>query len=306
MTKQGLIKELHKAARRNFRTLPVTLKGINDLLQADLVDVSRFKKFNKNHTFILMVINAFSKQAFAVPLKNKSAPVVTKAFEEILNKIDQPVKNLLTDRGTEFYNSNFQSLMKKYKINHYSTFSPKKATIVERLNRTLMSWIFQAFSLQGSYKWLDVLPKILERYNNKIHRTIKMRPNDVKGPKIEKKLLKEVYNRARVLEIPKFKVGDLVRISKFKNTFEKGYLPSWSTELFKVENVMPTSPVTYRLKDLKDSTVAGNFYAEELQKTKFPDTYLVEKILKTKGQKVLVKWLGFDETSWVSKADLVD
>src|SRR5699024_2997483 len=133
---------------------------------------------------------------------------------------------LQTDNGSEFYNSHFQDLMKKYNINHYSTFSILKASIIERLNRTLKGMMWKTFSLNGNYKWINILQDLIDKYNSSIHRTIKMRPRDVNKRK-EKLLLKTVYGKIKTFPMPKFKVGDSVRISKYKHLFEKGYTPNW-------------------------------------------------------------------------------
>lgn len=103
------------------------------------------------------------------------------------------------------------------------------------------------------------------------------------------------------------KAGDYVRISKYKGIFEKGYTPNWSTEIFKIIKAQNTCPVTYLLEDSRHNPILGAFYKEELQKTKHPEVYLVEKVLKRKGNKVFVKWLGLpnDENSWIDKSNVL-
>ncbi|KAK5644784.1 hypothetical protein RI129_006084 [Pyrocoelia pectoralis] len=103
----------------------------------------------------------------------------------------------------------------------------------------------------------------------------------------------------------RFKVGDVVRISKYKSVFEKGYTPNWSCELFKIVKISITNPVTYLIEDMKGDPVLGGFYESELQKAKHPDVYLVEKILRRKNSKVYVKWLGLDEKSWIHQDNVV-
>lgn len=308
MSKRGIVNEIHKPVRRRFPSRAVTLKGANDLFQADLIDMSNFKTINKNHTFILIVINAFTKKAYAVPLKNKSGPEVTAAFESVLKSLKKIPKNLQTDHGTDFYNEPFQRLMKEQSINHYSSYSEKKASIIERLIRTIKTWMFKEFSLQGSYRWLDLLPKTIALYNERVHSKTKLKPNV--AHKHEKLLLKTVFKaqkapKQNLKRFKRFKPGDLVRITKYKHIFKKGYLPNWTTELFEVSAVLPTVPVVYRLKDLNGDPILGSFYKEELQKTKYPDTYLVEKILQKKGKKVQVKWLGFEQPTWIPKSDVL-
>ncbi|XP_024937794.1 uncharacterized protein LOC107264814 [Cephus cinctus] len=135
-----------------------------------------------------------------------------------------------------------------------------------------------------------------------------MKPTDVTA-RNEKDLLLQVYKKFKVkttLKPPNFKVGDRVRISKFKHIFEKSYTPNWTTEIFTVSRVKNTDPVTYNLKDYQDHTIEGGFYEHELTSVKYSDIYLVEKILRKRGNKLFVKWLGFDRShnSWIGKSDL--
>ena len=98
-----------------------------------------------------------------------------------------------------------------------------------------------------------------------------------------------------------------MRISKHKSVFDKGYTANWSTEIFQINEVKNKAPVTYLLKDFNNQHIAGRFYEYELQKTKQPDIYLVEKILRKKKNQIYVKWLGFNNThnSWISKNNFI-
>lgn len=303
--REGIARELHKQARRNYQTRFVELKGINDLYQGDLVDMTQFSRLNKGYKFILVIINCFSKYAITVPLKSKSGLEVKQALEPIL--IKYPMKHFQTDKGTEFFNSSVSTLLKKYNINHYFTYSEKKASIVERVNRTIKNLMWRKFSAQGSYKWLSLLPKLVNTYNNTFHRTIGMKPVEVNFSNeklILQKIMKTRYN-VRVLR--KFRVGDKVRVSRLKQTFTKGYWPNWSNEIYTVHEVKPTAPTTYTLRDERGNILKGGFYEEELSKTSYNNTFLVERILKRKGNKVLVRWLGFDPShdSWIDSSDLI-
>lgn len=163
--------------------------------------------------------------------------------------------------------------------------------------------------MKGNFKWIDgTLEKVVSDYNHTKHRTIQMCP-----AKVNKHTKQIVMQRYNILNKPKIKrkcpfvVGDIVRISKSKANFEKGYTPNWSTELFKVTVVQNTYPPTYLLEDSRKNKILGSFYAQELQKTKNPDVYLVEKVLKKKGDKVFVKWLGLpsQENSWISNTNIL-
>ena len=148
--------------------------------------------------------------------------------------------------------------------------------------------------------YIDKLDDIVDEYNNTYHTTIKMRFIDVKD-NIYINTDKEINNKDR-----KFKVGDHVRISKYKNIFAKGYMPNWSEEVFVIKKVRNTVPWTYVINDLNDEEIIGTFYEKELQKTN-QEVLRTEKVIKRKGDKLYVKWKGFDNSfnSWIDKGRLV-
>lgn len=304
VVKRGILDELHRQARKNFPKRHVFLKSVDDLWQIDLVDMQKHAKTNGGNRYILVVIDVLSKYAWGVPVRNKTGSVVTAAMQKIFRLASPRVpKNIQSDAGLEFFNRQFSQLIARYNINHYHTHSPLKASVIERFIRTLMTWMFKEFGVQGNYKWIKLLPTLLKRYNSRKHRTIGMRPIDVTQRNDGNRLAHMLNTRPIKSASHKvhFKVNDIVRISKHKTLFEKGYTRSWSTELFRVVKVIRTLPPVYTLHDLKNNKIAGTFYAQELQKTKFPDHYLVERVIRKKGNKVYVKWLGLDAShnSWI-------
>lgn len=129
--KQQVVNELHKPARKNFKRRRVIIKGLDDLWQADLVEMGSYATENNEYKYLLTVIDSFSKYAWAMPIKNKSSEAVCNAMIKIFQHLSTRIpKNLQTDDGKEFFNKKFHSLMEEYGINHYSTFSIKKASIV--------------------------------------------------------------------------------------------------------------------------------------------------------------------------------
>jgi hypothetical protein len=301
MSKRQVVDELHRAARKNFPRRKTIVKHLNDLWQADLADFGAYAKQNRGNKYILLVIDCFSKFIRARPLKSKAGERVADALTSILKESGtSPPKHLQTDQGTEFYNKFVKRVLEKYSINHYSTYSVTKAAIAERAIRTIKNVLYKEFSNRGTYKWIDILDKVVRDYNNRKHSTIRMKPIAVKR---NTKL--DVFDHVKMMGKHRYELGDVVRISKFKTIFEKGYTPAWSTELFKIIAVQPTTPVTYKIQDMQGRPIEGSFYDQELLKTRFPDIYLVEKILRRKGNKLYVKWLGLDERSWINKNDLV-
>lgn len=143
--------------------------------QIDLVDMQKHSKINAGHKYILTVIDVLSRYAWAAPVRDKSAASVTAAMQTILSGPRQP-KFIQADQGREFWNAKFRALMTSRGIHLYHTFTHVKSAHVERFNRTLRNWMWIEFGVQGTYKWLALLPRLLTRYNHRLHRSIQMRP----------------------------------------------------------------------------------------------------------------------------------
>ncbi|XP_044740086.1 uncharacterized protein LOC123301413 [Chrysoperla carnea] len=196
--KEQVVNELHKPARKNFKWRRVIIKGLDDLWQADLVEMGSYVKENNEYKYLLTVIDSFSKYAWATPIKNKSSEAVCNAMIKIFQHGRIP-KNLQTDDGKEIFNKKFHSLMEEYGINYYSTFSTIKAAIVERFNRTIKEQMWKQFSLNGSYKWINLMSPLITNYNQKTHHTIKMKPCDVNASN-ENMLLSTIYNNIKITD----------------------------------------------------------------------------------------------------------
>lgn len=167
MTKRQIVEEIHRYARKNFERRKYSMRGIADTLQADLIDMQQFKRNNRGYRYILIVIDVFSKRAYAEPLKDKTAKSTTEAMEKILRQVGQRIRNLQTDDGKEFFNGAMKRLLAQYdNINHYSTYTSKKASIVERLIRTIKRKLYMQFNLNGSNKWHTILAESIDTYNN--------------------------------------------------------------------------------------------------------------------------------------------
>ena len=169
----------------------------------------------------------------------------------------------------------------------YSIHNKGKSVVAERFIRTLKNTIYKYMTAISKNVYINKLDDILNEYNNTYHRTIKMKPVDVKdNTYIDFK--KEVNDKDS-----KFKVGDHVRISKYKNIFAKGYIQNWSKEVFIISKIKNTVPWTYVINDLNGEEIIGSFYEKELQKTNQKE-FRTKKILKKKGDKLYVKWKGYD------------
>ena len=308
---QQLANELHKPVSKKFQRRKVIVKRINEIFACDLVDMNDWKEDNKKYRYILTVIDVFSKFAWAIPLKDKKGVTIEESFKVIFK--DRIPESVWCDQGSEFYNSNVKALFKKHNIELYSTFGDHKSAVIERFNRTLKTNMYKAFtaSNETSLKWVDMLPSLIDTYNNKYHRTIKMTPNEASLQKNEEKVL-TIINTVKQIQPTKakYKVGDLVRISKIKKTFEKGYINNWTREVFKISEVLNTLPVTYKLVEYDDSPIEGSFYEQEIQKTQTSIIFQLDAVLKTrtrKGKKEhFVHWFGWDKKydTWITDDQL--
>ena len=193
-----------------------------------------------------------------------------------------------------------KDFLKINNIEIYSTHNQGKSVVAERFIRTLKNKIFKHMTAISKNIYFDALDDIVNKYNNTVHRTIKMKPIDVTSDSFAE------YNDDSNKKNPKFKAGDHVRISKYKNIFAKGYTPNWSEEVFVINKIKNTVPWTYVINDLNGEEITRSFYEKELQKTSQKE-FRIEKVLKRKGDKLHVKWKGYNNSfnSWINKKDLL-
>ncbi|KAL4083635.1 hypothetical protein QTP88_028951 [Uroleucon formosanum] len=182
--KMILAKELHKPVRKKFPTRRIFTKGIDDLWAADLVIMRNYSDENKGYSYIITVIDTFSKFSWALELKKKDGINVSEAFEKIIKQAisqnHQAPKLLHADKGLEFENKHFKKVLQKYGIKMYHTQNEEKLSIIERFNRTLNSKMRLHFEVTNSKKWIKILKSLIYEYNFKdIHRSIGMRPCEV-------------------------------------------------------------------------------------------------------------------------------
>lgn len=310
--------ELHKPAFKNYPSRMVYIHDINDIWSADLIDMQEWANVNNGNKYLLNVIDIFSKYAWSKPIKDKTSTSVINAFKEIFKTQKDKPKRLWVDLGSEFYNNQFIKFLKDHNISLYSSYGNNKASIIERFNKTLKNMMWKYFTSNNTRKYIDVIDTMIYNYNfKKYHSTIEMTPHEATLKKNFNKLVDMYHQRYEDKRqqhkiIPKYNVGDWVRLSRIKGTFEKGYLPNWSREIFKINKVVLSSPITYHIEEYDGTPIKGGFYEEELQKTKYNDIFEVEKILKKRKIKgkiqYYVKWLGWSDkyNEWIDEDQIDD
>jgi hypothetical protein len=306
---ETLAKEVHKPVKHKFERRKVETFGVDNIFAVDLVDMSKLR--DGDFSYILTIIDVASKYAWAIPLKNKKALTVLKAFKDVVNESHRKPDCIWCDSGSEFWNKDFSKYLGENGIEIYSTYGESHSAVVERFNRTLKTNMWKQFTEKGTEKWVEMIPKLMDEYNNEhVHRTTGMTPVEASKKSNEGEVLEKEKDTRPIKSKKSFEIGDKVRITRLKKHFEKGYKANWSVETFTICEVLNTKPITYKIKDFHDEVIEGSFYNEELQKTKIGDVYLIEKILKTKTvkgkKKYYVKFVGYDETfnNWID-ADTV-
>ena len=296
---------LHKQVRYRFPRRKTIVSGPSQQWQADLIDVSWLSQHNQGNKFLLACIDVFSKQAWVVPLKNKSGISLVAAFKSIQHPLP---KTLQTDKGTEFLNHTFQQWLKDHKVHFFTTENEDiKASIIEHFNRTLKTKLWRYFTHHDTLTVTDILESVVDVYNHTPHRSIGMAPNDVTSANKGRVWLR-LYADPMTYKEPTLHVGDTVRISKARGAFKKGYLAQWTEEIFTIVKRKSTQPLTFVLADCSGEVLKGTFYPQELQKVNKTDSvYRVEKILKRTKNRVFVKWWAYPDkiNSWVNVKDLV-
>ena len=295
--------------------------------QADLIDISNLKRTNQGVTFLLVIIDVFSRKIWVMPLKSKSAQSSSAAFQDWIESLRGDLKQqaqILTDSGTEFYNRMVKEVMESAGIKLVKAKNIYKAAIAERVNKTIQVLIYKYLTDKGTDKYIDVLDRLIHGYNSKKHQTLKYQftPNDADAAENEAAVRsihmlragsKAMRNAKRRLD---FKIGDQVRIKthgKAPSSARRAYVQQFHGELFVITGVNRKMPIPmYTIKSLDtEEEVAGGFYANELVHVR-GDLFKIDKIIRREGRgrnrRALVRWKYFGPRwdSWIYERDIVD
>lgn len=308
---------LHKPIQRKFKRNPVVVDHVDEQWQGDLVDVQEFARQNNGNRYILTIVDILSKYAWAVPLKNKKGESVRDAIKTIFK--DRYPTKFQTDQGTEFLNRQVQTYLKGMGIHFFTSQNQDvKCAVVERFNRTLRNRMFKYFTANGTRKYIDILPKLLDAYNHTIHRTTKKRPVDVNEDN-EHEVFQNTYGVSSMREYlkrkeksPSLAIGANVRVPYKKETFQRGYYPQWTDQVFTVSNIQKgRRNAMYKLAHHDGTELRPRHYKEQIQRIT-PVTYRVDKIVKRKtiNGKLMyyVSFIGYPPkyNEWIPAEDIVN
>jgi hypothetical protein len=270
----------------------------------DLVDLSAISRYNKNFKYLLVAINVFSRKLFIEPLKTKTGGELVQAIARVYQK--SPITRYCqSDFGGEFYNAKVKDYFKTNNMTHFSTSNyDTKASLVERANKTIKGRMWRYFTQNSTLTYLPILQSLVDAYNNRVHSSLGITPNQVNESN-ESKVWLHLYKDYLLAkrEPFTFKIGDIVRISKLQRTFKKGYLTQFNEEFFKVIDCIPTNPPVYKLQDNSGEILGGNFYRQEITKVVPRRDFKILKSRTRKGKREhLIHITGHhpDSDKWLS------
>jgi transposase InsO family protein len=288
---------LARQRRQKFKKIPFVLKYLYQMVQIDLVDMSKFSKENDNMKYWLTLIDCFSRKAYIHPIKDKKTETVTNAFLNIVKNIPYKIYSTHSDLGSEFTSKLFRKTLKDLEIEQIFAFS--HSSIIERFHRTIKSKINRYFIYKNTFKYIDILDLLLNSYNNTHHRAINLRPND-----ITRKNQFEVYqyiiskHPKPSIKAYKLKLNEAVRISFERRVFDREMGERFSRETFKIRKRYRHYNINlYMIDDCNSDIIIGSWYENELQsvREKVENLYEIESILKQRGNMALVKWRYYPE-----------
>ena len=267
--------QLRKNVPKNHVTRPIISKGVGSHLEMDLIDMQKYAHYNSGNNWILVIVDIFSKKAWAFALKDKSATTVAHIIDLFLDS-EKYVSKIQSDNGPEFKNLEMEKVFNEHNVKHIFSRSntPTSNGAVERLNQTLKNMLFSNMTYHKTYRWLEILPSVLSNYNTSRHSSTGMTPDRLHSSQ-DDKLIKEVQKKlvkkakASVQPAPQYQIGDYVRIAISRlpenrsNSMFKS-IEKWTTDLYQIKRVIKeddkpwSNPLYY---------VNGNYYtAYELQK----------------------------------------
>ena len=255
-----------KPVQNKFVRRKIIVRGINDQWQLDLIVIPKFRDYNDGYVNILAAIDCFSRVAYVEPMRTKNASETLKAFKSILKRSKVKPRLIQTDLGSEFKGV-FSKFLEKNNIHYFSTSQDPKCAIVERFIRTFKNRLFKYMKAKNTKTYINVLQNMVDSYNRSKHRSIGVSPNEVNSSNEKVLWMKQykdfLYNSAKS---SKFKVGDKVRLTKYKKTFFRGFRSSWNKEIFQIGYILYTKPFTYILLDRDNEILKGAAYASEIAK----------------------------------------
>ena len=300
---------------KKIKTSPVYVWKKRELFQADLAFFTnpQLVEATGGIKYLLVIIDCFTKKIWLYPLEDKSVRGVVEKFKDLFDQKQVRPERIQTDEGGEFMGSQLGKLFKEYNIHHYVTYSDRKASIVERVIRTLKNLLYKKMEFHNTYNWVELLDDVEQKYLSSYHRTIKMTPNQAELQQNQFLLrltFHENYSKYN-FKRPKFKVGDRVRVSLLRGKFAREFMQRFSEEFFIISHIAESPPDVqlpaprYYLTDINGDILKGNpsFFENDLslyipnEKTRYKVDKIIGQRIRNKKKQYLVTWRGWPENT---------
>ena len=321
----------HRSVRRKFRRPRVISFSLNYQWDTDTANMVKYKDHNDGFSFFAVFIDIFSRYLYTSPLKTLTGIEMVKVMRKILDNNGVQPKNLRSDQGSEYKNREMRRFLNDRGIKHIFTYYETKANYAERVIKTLKLKIRKYLTGKETFRWVDVLQDLTFSYNHSTHRSIKMSPSEATsqdpynvwrnqyGEKNQSSLVKRQKKTSvggtKYPKIYKFKLGDRVKISYLKKTWDREYSEKWTGEIFTIISRKLNQKIPmYQLKDYNNDVIESFFYEPELQLAYIGEEvlYKIEEVIKKRKRnkitEVLVKWKGWPKkfNSWIPETELQD
>ena len=318
---------LKRLGKRVKNHVPIYAYFKRDLLQLDLIDVAYMSHFNKGVHFLLNVYDTASKYVWIFPLKKKTGKIVSEQLDIFFTNLNPPAKRILLDRGTEFTNSLSMNVFLKHNIKITHPKKGKHAFGVERSNRQIQALIYKGLLSTGKKRYIDDLDYLVDLYNSRHHRIIKMSPKEAEKDQNSNLLAltllkyygKNALKGRKQHKKSKLFVNDFVRVKLERKTFTRGYQDHYSKTLYQINAIDISKHIPlYILSSIEDKNelLPRKYYEEELLKVdgtidksllkKIPPYSILQERKNKNGKtEVLIQWndenISNKYNTWVYK-----
>ena len=323
----------HKGVRRKFKRPKVIAFTKNYQWDTDTANMQKYEKYNDGYGYFVVFIDIFTRYLYTATLKTLTGLEMSRVMRDLFEQTDTKPKILRSDQGSEFKNNQVKNLLLEKGVKHIFTYFKTKANYAERFIKTLKLKIRKYLTSEESFRWIDALYDLTSGYNNAIHSSIDMSPEKARSSRSyrvwynqygkdylgedkmteqDKKNIKKLGKKSQIKKF-RYKVGDKVKISFLKKTFDREYSERWSGEIFTVtDRKMNQAIPMYKLKDYNNDLIEGYFYEAELQLAYIGQDvlYKIEKIIQKRNRnkinEVLVKWKGWPAkfNSWIPESEV--
>ena len=263
----------HRQKNRPKAFNPFIAHQPRDQIQMDLIIIDKLAHYNRGVKYLLVAIDCFSRKAVVVGIKKKTKEKTLEAIQLVFEELLPPKpKTVIFDKGTEFVNRLVTTYLDEHNIKHFNPSGRHKAAIAERFNRTIQGMIYRYMTQNNTKNYIAVLDQLVESYNSRYHRTIRMSPNQAEKPENSAKVREVLGIRLhKAMEKPAYELGESVRILRSRieprHSFRRGYLPLYSDEIFTISRIKANLPITmYKVVNNNLVERPESFYASELQR----------------------------------------